>query len=470
MKSFLSDDFLLDTETARKLYFDHAAKMPIYDYHCHLPAAAIASDRQFENLTQIWLAGDHYKWRAMRANGVDERYITGDASDWEKFAQWAATVPYCIRNPLYHWTHMELQNPFGISDQVLSPETAKAIYDSCSEKLRTKDYRVRNLLRKRNVKLICTTEDPLDSLEHHQQIRADGFDIPVHTAWRPDKAMAVDDLDSLNAWIRRLGQLTDSEIKTFEAYLEAIDRRHLYFHENGCRLSDHGIEQPYAEEYSLNDIQKIFLKIFSGSELNSNEKNQFRSAMLYELALMNHRRGWVQQFHLGALRNTNSRMRQQLGPDTGYDSMGDFEMAKPLAAFLDRLDRSDQLAKTILFNLNPRDNELFATMAGNFQGDGIVGKIQYGPAWWFLDQKDGIARHIEVLCLHGLLSRFVGMVTDSRSFLSYSRHEYFRRILCAIIGADVEKGELPKDMKWLGQIIEDICYHNACRYFSMVLS
>ena len=466
---FITEDFLLQTRTARTLYHEHAENMPIYDYHCHLSAEKIACDHKFDNLTQIWLYGDHYKWRAMRANGVDEKYITGNASDYEKFAKWAQTVPFCLRNPVYHWTHMELKNPFGIKDKLLAADTAKQIYEQCSEMLRTDEFSVRNILRKMNVKLVCTTEGPLDSLEHHKKIVDDGFEIKVHTAFRPDKAMAVEDIGVLNDWIDGLGEICDVQINKFALYIEAIGKRHDCFHENGCRLSDHGLETAFAEDYSGAEIEKIFQKIRSRKQLDLSESLKFKSAMMFEFAQMDYETGWVQQLHLGALRNTNTRMLGRLGADVGFDSIGDFEIARPLAKFLDKLDSVGKLPKTILYNLNPRDNELVAAMTGNFQDGTAVGKMQYGSAWWFLDQKDGMERQIAALSNMGLLSRFVGMLTDSRSFLSYSRHEYFRRILCNILGSDVESGLLPNDMGWLGKMVEDICFNNARDYFAMQL-
>ena len=464
---FMSDDFLLQTETARVLYHEHAARMPIYDYHCHLPVADIAADRRFETLTQIWLAGDHYKWRAMRGNGVAERYCTGDASDWEKFQKWAETVPYCLRNPLYHWTHLELKNPFGITGVLLGPETAREIYDHCNALLNTPEFSVRNLLRRMNVKLLCTTEDPLDTLEHHRRIRAEGFEVRVHAAWRPDKAMAAENAAALNAWIDRLAELTDADIGTFEAYIEALRRRHTHFHENGCRLSDHGLEAAVAEDYTPGQIETLFAQIRNGRDLRGRDLLQFKSAMMMELALMDHERGWVQQLHLGAMRNNNTRMFRQVGPDTGFDSIGDYLTAEPLARFLDRLDAQGRLPKTILYNLHPRDNEIMATMIGNFQDGSAPGKMQFGSGWWFMDQMDGMIRQMNALSNMGLLSRFVGMLTDSRSFLSYPRHEYFRRILCNLLGDDVEKGLLPRDMALLGRMVEDISCNNARRYFPM---
>ena len=466
---FISEDFLLQTESAKKLYHEHAANMPIYDYHCHLPAIEIADDKTFENLTRIWLYGDHYKWRAMRTNGIDERFCTGNASDYEKFEKWAQTVPYCLRNPLYHWTHLELKRIFGIKDKLLSPDTARAIYDKCSEMLQMPDFSARNIMRKMNVKLVCTTEDPLDDLEHHKKIREDGFEIKVHTAWRPDKAMAVENIEALNSWIDKLAEITDIEIPDYSSYLDAIKKRHNYFHDNGCRLSDHGLNHPCAEEYTESEIKSIFNKLRSGKSIDCSEQEKFKSSMMVEFALMNHEKGWVQQLHFGALRNTNSRMIKELGPDTGFDSIGDWPMAQNLAKFLDRLNEKGKLTKTVLYNLNPRDNEVMATMIGNFQDGSSVGKMQYGSGWWFLDQIDGMAKQMNALSNMGLLSQFIGMTTDSRSFLSYPRHEYFRRILCNILGEEVESGLLPNEMKLIGQMVEDISYNNAKNYFAMAL-
>jgi glucuronate isomerase len=466
-KSFLTEDFLLQTQTARNLYHEHAEKMPIYDYHCHLPAHHIAGDHRFENLTQAWLYGDHYKWRAMRANGIAEKYITGKANDYEKFEKWAQTVPYCIRNPLYHWTHLELKKPFAIKDRLLGPDTAMEIYESCSEMLRTPEFSVRNIMRKANVKLVCTTEGPLDSLECHKKIRADRFEIKVHTAFRPDQAMAVEDITAMNVFIDKLEEICNMEINNFHLYLEAIRRRHNYFHENGCRLSDHGLDTVYAEDYTEKEIDRVFTKIRSGKDLDLTERLKFKSAMMIELALLDYEFGWVQQLHLGALRNNSTRMFNKLGPDIGCDSIGDLEIARPLSKFLDRMDKDKKLPKTILYNINPKDNSVCATMVGNFQDGTVPGKMQYGSGWWFLDQIDGMTEQINVLSNMGLLSRFVGMLTDSRSFLSYPRHEYFRRILCNILGNDVEAGLLPNDLDLLGKIVENISFNNAKNYFPM---
>ena len=467
-KEFLSDDFLLHSEAACTLYHDYAKHMPIYDYHCHLPVADIARNTQFENMSQVWLYGDHYKWRAMRTNGVDEQFCTGHASDWEKFEAWAATVPYCMRNPLYHWTHLELRRYFGVTD-LLSPDTARAIYDQCNDKLASPDYSVHGLMHSMNVKLTCTTEDPLDSLDFHAALAESDFDIAVHTAWRPDRGMAAENVEALNAWIDRLAELTDTNVKDFATYIEALRVRHSYFHDHGCRLSDHGLETAHAADYTPSQVDALFTQIRQGTSLTPDEQEVFKSAMMKEFALMDAEKGWVQQLHMGALRNNNTRLFEQLGADTGLDSIGDLPVAQKLSRFLDRLDQTNQLPKTILYNLNPRDNYLLATMIGNFQDGSVAGKMQLGSGWWFLDQKDGMEDQMRALSNLGLLSRFVGMLTDSRSFLSYPRHEYFRRILCNLIGQDVDHGELPNDLPWLGRMVQDICFNNAKAYFPMAL-
>jgi len=469
MKPFLSDDFLLHTDTAKDLYHSFAKPMPIFDYHCHLPIKEIAKNINFENPTQIWLKGDHYKWRAMRANGIDERLITGNSSDYEKFEAWAATVPKTLCNPLYHWTHMELKDPFGIKDQLLNPETAREIYDTCSQKLQTADFSPRGILEKMNVKVVCTTDDPIDSLEHHQKLRDDeGFSVKVLPAFRPDKAMAVElKPDVYNKWVDSLEAVSDIEINTYSSFFDAIRQRHDVFHEMGCRISDHGVERFYAEDFTQQEIARIFEKIRSNNTLENDEILKFKSAVLIDLAVLNAEKGWTQQFHFGALRNTNSRMNALIGVDTGFDSIGDFENAASLAKYLDRLDVNGNLAKTILYNLNPGDNEMVASMIGNFQDGSVPGKMQFGAGWWFNDQKDGILRHFKSLANLGLISRFVGMLTDSRSFLSYSRHDYFRRILCNYLGTDIENGELPHDIKLVGGMVQDICYDNAVDYFGI---
>ena len=465
MKQFIDENFLLNNKTAETLYHHYAKEMPVIDYHCHLPPDQIAEDRNFENLTQVWLYGDHYKWRAMRANGIPEEYITGNRSDWEKFEKWAETVPYTLRNPLYHWTHLELQRYFDIYD-ILSPATAKKIYDECTAKLQTPEYSVRNLLRKMNVVTVATTDDPTDDLSYHQQIKADGFEVKILPAFRPDKAMNADDLHALNAYILKLETVYGEPIGSYDDYLSALKSRHDYFAANGCVLSDHGIEQLYAEAYTEEEVSSIFNKIRAAGTLSKQEVLQFKSAMLYQFAIWDHEKNWVQQYHIGALRDNNSRMLQTLGPDTGLDSIGDFPQGRALSNFMNRLDSSNQLTKTIIYNLNPADNELIATMIGNFNDGTVAGKIQYGSAWWFLDQKEGMIRQINALSNMGLLSRFVGMLTDSRSFLSFPRHEYFRRILCNLLGEDIENGELPDDLVWVGKIVQDICYNNAKSYFN----
>ena len=463
-KKFMDENFLLNSDAAERLYHDYAKDMPIIDYHCHLPPAQIAADTRFENITQAWLYGDHYKWRAMRTNGVPESYCTGNNTDWEKFEKWAATVPYTLRNPLHHWTHLELQRYFGISD-ILNPASAKQIYDSCNQLLQTPEYSVQNLLRSRNVSLICTTDDPADNLQYHRQLKQDGFKIPVVPAFRPDQAMNVDVPEAYNRYLEKLEQAANCSISTYDDLLQTLKNRHDVFAAHGCKVSDHGIEEIYADDFLEKDIRQIFLKIRGGQVLTYAENRQFKSALLLELALMDWKAGWVQQYHLGALRNNNSRMLRQLGPDTGWDSIGDFSQARALAKFLDKLDSQDKLAKTIIYNLNPADNELMATMTGNFNDGSVAGKVQFGAAWWFLDQKDGMTRQMNALSNMGLISRFVGMLTDSRSFLSYPRHEYFRRLLCDLFGEEIERGEIPDDIEAVGKMIQDICYGNAKSYF-----
>jgi glucuronate isomerase len=462
---FISENFLLENKTAEYLYHNYAKHLPIIDYHCHLPVDEIATNKNFENLTKIWLNGDHYKWRAMRANGVSEKYITGEASDWEKFLAWAKTVPYTIRNPLYHWTHMELKSPFGINDRLLNEDTAKDIWEECNVLLNTKEFYAKELIKKFNVETICTTDDPTDSLEYHKQLKKDKYEINVFPAFRPDRGRMIENIGLFNLWFNKLQEVTDIHVMNFRTYIDALRNRHDYFHANGCRLSDHGLETAYAEDYSSEEIEKIFSKVLLNKELKQEEILKFNSAMLYEFGIMDYEKNWTQQFHIGALRNTNTRMYHVLGPDTGFDSIGDFETARPLAKFLNRLDSNNQLAKTIIYNLNPADNELIATMIGNFQNSSVPGKIQFGSGWWFLDQKDGIERQLNVLSNMGLLSRFVGMLTDSRSFLSYPRHDYFRRVLCNVIGKDVESGLIPNSEDLIVPVVENICYFNAKNYF-----
>ncbi|HJV79128.1 MAG TPA: glucuronate isomerase, partial [Paludibacter sp.] len=467
MKKFLDENFLLQSETAQRLYHEHAANQPIIDYHCHLIPSMVANDHQFKTLTEIWLGGDHYKWRAMRTNGVDESYCTGkDTSDWEKFEKWAETVPYTMRNPLYHWTHLELKTCFGI-EKLLSPKTAREIYDECTAKLQTPEYSARNLMRKYKVEVVCTTDDPIDSQEHHLKAKQDGFEVKMLPTWRPDKAMAVESSANFKAYVEQLAQVSEITISTFDDMILALRKRQDFFAEMGCKLSDHGIEEFYAEDYTDAEIKTIFNKVYGGLELTQSEILKFKSAMMVIFAEMDWEKGWTQQFHYGTIRNNNTRLFNQLGPDTGFDSIGSFNTAKALSKFLNRLDSQNKLTKTILYNLNPADNEMIATMIGNFQDGTVAGKIQFGSGWWFLDQKDGMEKQMNSLSVLGLLSRFVGMLTDSRSFISYPRHEYFRRTLCNLIGNDVENGLLPyQELDFIGKMVEDISYNNAKSFFN----
>lgn len=466
MKPFMDQNFLLQTETAQRLYHDHAAKMPILDYHCHLPSQEIAENKQWDNLGEIWLGGDHYKWRAMRTNGVSEEFVTGNKPWREKFQKWAETVPQTLRNPLYHWTHLELQRCFGI-DTLLNPETAEEIYEAATAKLRTPEFSARSLMRKMNVKAVCTTDDPADSLEYHKQIAADGFEIKVLPTFRPDKAMNLSVSKVWKKYIQTLEKSAEIEIKDFESLLSAIEKRHEFFHSVGCRLSDHGVAYVPDAQASLLELNIIFKKAMNGEAISLAEREKFEAVFLYEVGKMNHARGWAQQFHVGVFRNNNSRLFAQLGPDTGFDSIADFRQGPGLIRLLDRLDSSNQLAKTILYNINPSDNELMATMIGNYQDGSFPGKMQFGSGWWFLDQKDGMEKQMNALSALGLLSRFIGMLTDSRSFLSYPRHEYFRRILCNLIGRDVENGEIPADMNLLGSMAENISFNNARNFLGI---
>jgi glucuronate isomerase len=466
MTTFLTEDFLLQSEPAKRLYHQYAKDLPIIDYHCHLPPNEIAANRQFENITKIWLDGDHYKWRAMRTLGIEEKYITGKATDTEKFDKWAYAVPYTMRNPLYHWTHLELKRYFGV-DTLLTPDTAAGIYKTAAEQLKGPEFLTRSLLRKMKVETVCTTDDPADSLEHHQQIRKDKFETAILPTFRPDKSYGVENPDIYKKYLEKLSEASGVTIVSFDTLIEALGKRVEYFHAQGGRLSDHGLEQLYfPESKTAFSPDTLFKKVSKGELLSKAEREFYKYSVLVELGKLYHKKGWTQQFHIGALRNTNERMLGTLGPDTGFDSIGDFPQSVALAKFLNELDSTDQLAKTILYNLNPSDNEVLATMVGNFNDGSIKGKVQFGSGWWYLDQKDGMEKQINALSNMGLLSCFIGMLTDSRSFLSYPRHEYFRRILCNLIGNDVQNGELPWDEKWLGKLVSDICYYNAKAYFN----
>jgi glucuronate isomerase len=461
---FITRNFLLETPLARTLYHEFAADLPIIDYHNHLSPRDIAEDRRFENLSQLWLAGDHYKWRAMRALGVPERYITGDATDWEKFQRWAESVPKTLRNPLYHWTHMELAETFGIRER-LTAESAARIWRAANAKLAEPGFSARGLLTRARAEIICTTDDPTDDLRWHRALASEKFPIRMQPTFRPDAAFAIDEPESWNAWLDKLADAACRSIVDWDSLLDALRRRCDYFHQIGCRLADHGLEQIYADECAPERAAALFRRARAGERLSPGETRAFRSALLYELGLMYAARDWTQQFHLGALRNVNTRLRRAVGTDAGCDVIGDFDQAVPLARALDRWDREGKLARTILYNLNPRDNEVFAAMCGAFQDGTTPGKIQFGSAWWFLDQLDGMERQLESLSQIGLISLFIGMTTDSRSLLSLSRHSYFRRLLCNLLATDVARGRLPRDMDALGGLVRDICHDNAARYF-----
>lgn len=463
--SFLNRDFLLETEAARQLFHEHAESLPIIDYHCHLSPKEIAEDKHFRSITELWLGGDHYKWRAMRANGVDERYITGDASDWEKFEKWAETLPYTLRNPLYHWTHLELSTAFGI-DKVLNPSTAGEIYEECNAKLAEPGFSARGLMLRYNVEAVCTTDDPVDTLEYHRAIRESGFKVKVYPAWRPDKATDASNMQAYNRYIDRLAEVSDITIGSYADLLAALRKRHDYFASQGCTVADHGVGAfPWAD-VTGSEASRIFDKVRGGSDLSSDEVVKLQTAILLELCRMNHEKGWVQQFHFGPLRNVNTRMFDRLGPDTGFDTIGDWNCAVPVSRFLNALDIDNRLAKTILYNLNPADNTWVAAMIANFQDGSVPGKIQMGSGWWFNDQIYGMEAQMNALSMQGLLSRFVGMLTDSRSFLSYPRHEYFRRVLCNMLGRDIDRGLIPsEESDRVASMVEDICYYNTKNYF-----
>jgi glucuronate isomerase len=463
--TFIGENFLLQNKYSEQLFHEYAKDMPIIDYHNHLVPQQIADNRQYENISQVWLYGDHYKWRAMRTWGVNERYITGNASDKEKFEKWSETVPHTLRNPLYHWTHLELKRYFDIDDQ-LNKDTSYKIYSNTREQLTSGNMNVLDMLVRMNVESICTTDDPMDDLRHHVSISESKFQIKVLPTFRPDRAMDVTNSYNLATYYRTLSDVTGIEISTFDDFLAAIKVRHDYFHDKGCRLSDHGLNHIVSVGFQASEIESIFSKILQGKDLNLLERQKYQSACLLEFARMDHEKGWVQQFHLGALRNTNDRMLRELGPDTGFDSIGDYPQAEALASFFNILDDTNQLTKTIIYNLNPSQNEIFATMIGNYNDGRVRGKMQFGSGWWYMDQLDGMERQMNALSNMGLISCFVGMLTDSRSFLSFPRHEYFRRLLCNILGNDIEKGLLPVDIAFIGQMVRDISYHNAKRYFN----
>lgn len=466
MKPFIHEDFLLQSKTARMLYHEHAEKLPIIDYHCHLSPREIAEDHRFRSITELWLGGDHYKWRALRANGVEERYITGDASDWEKFQKWAETMPYLMRNPLYHWTHLELKTCFGI-EETLNPDSAKRIYDECNRQIGLPEFSARQLMLRYGVEAVCTTDDPIDTLEYHQAIKESGFQVKVLPTWRPDKAMAVADPVAYNKYIDALSEASSVEITSLDALIQALQVRHDYFAQHGCTLADHGLSAfPFRIEEKRR-LSALYNEVLYGNTLEVEEVEALQTYILLELARMNAEKGWVQQIHYGPLRNTNTRMFQQLGADSGFDTIGDFHCAHNIIAFMNQLDQQHQLAKTIIYNINPAENDILAAAIGNFQDGSVAGKIQFGSGWWFNDQLAGMQRQMNALSEQGLLSRFVGMLTDSRSFLSYPRHEYFRRILCNLIAADVDAGILPEcEMPRICQMVEDISYYNAQRYFA----
>lgn len=466
MDQFITDNFLLENSFAVKLYHDYAAKMPIIDYHNHLSPQMIADDYKFETITAAWLNGDHYKWRAMRTNGINEQYCTGNASDWEKFQQWAETVPYTMMNPLFHWTQLELKRYFNI-DELLQPNSAKRIFDQCNEQLKENTYSVKNLLLKMNVQFVGTTDDPLDDLSFHQQISLQAFEIKVKPSFRPDKAININNAATFNDYIGKLAKITEIDIHRFDDYIKALKNRHDYFHFHGCTVSDHGVEQLYAVDFSHSELELIFQNVQQGINPDKDAIAKFKSAMLTFLAEWNFEKNWVQQFHIGPIRNNNTRMFKLLGADTGWDSMGNSVDLQSIAIFLDRLDQQNKLTKTILYSINPNDNDALATMVGNFNDGSYPGKIQLGAAWWFNDQMDGMIQHLKSVGNMGLLSRFIGMLTDSRSFLSFPRHEYFRRILCNLLGTEIAKGRLPNDEKWIGAMVQDICYINAKKYFDL---
>ncbi|MRX38546.1 glucuronate isomerase [Flavobacterium sp. LC2016-23] len=462
-KTFINDNFLLENKYAEELYHNYSKNQPIIDYHNHLNPQFIAEDKIFDNSTQVWINGDHYKWRAMRTLGINEQFVTGNGSDKDKFLNWGKTVPYTMRNPLYHWTHLELARYFDIYD-LLNEKSAEKIYIETSEKINSEAYSTQNLLKKANAELVCTTEDPIDNLEHHQKIAQNPFGTKVSTAFRPDKAILISN-DGYNGYLDTLGDVSGIAIHTYSDLCNALKNRIEFFAQNGCKLSDHGLDQIYFENFTESEVNTIFKKKRENQILTPEEALKFQSSILLFLSEAYHEKGWVQQFHLGALRNNNARMHRILGPDTGWDSIGDYPQAQKLSSFLNALDSKDKLTKTIIYNLNPADNEVMATMIGNFNDGSVRGKVQFGSGWWFLDQKDGMTKQLNALSNMGLISCFVGMLTDSRSFLSFPRHEYFRRILCNLLGDEIKRGELPNDMEWIGKLVQDISYNNAKEYF-----
>ena len=463
--SFIHEDFMLSNDYARELYHGSAEALPIIDYHCHLSPQEIAENIQFRDITQLWLGGDHYKWRALRGNGVPEEYVTGNGSSWEKFEKWAETMPYAMRNPLYHWSHLELSRVFGIN-KILKPETAREIYDECNAMLATEEFRGQALIRKFDVEVVCTTDDPADDLRWHKKIAEHPFGTKVLPAWRPDKAMAIENPVAYKAYLEKLGEAAGMEITSYADLCDALQKRHDFFASMGCKLSDHGMDTFYAADYTEVDIEYIFNKVLMGQTPEPDEILQFRSAFFFDQAVMDAEAGWAQQFHVGPLRNNNEKMFKLVGPDTGFDAIHDLPLAAAGHKFFSRLAAEDRLAKTILYNLNPKDTEVLLAMAYTFNDGTVPGKMQLGAAWWFLDQEDGIRKQLNALSAHGLLSRFVGMLTDSRSFISYPRHEYFRRILCDVLGRDLADGKLPvSEMDFIHQMVADISYNNAKHYF-----
>lgn len=462
--SFINDDFLLTTDAARELYHGYAEKMPIIDYHCHLPPAEIAEDKTWENIAQVWLGGDHYKWRQMRSNGVDERFVTGDASWHDKFVKFAETMEVLLKNPLFDWSHLELARYFGVEER-LSRATAESIWERCNARLREPGFSARGFMVRSNVKAVCTTDDPVDTLEHHKAVADSGFAVRVLPTWRSDKAGKIDEPAAWNAWMDRLAAAAGTPVRTWDDFLDAMDKRHAFFESRGCVVSDYGITEIFAAPYTTGEIKAIFRKVREGGVATPAEAYKFKSAWLYEGLCADARANWSTQLHYSCLRNANSRMMQKLGPDTGFDCIGEWNVAESLARLFDRLESEDALPRTILYSLNPKDNEMLASLMGSFQKGPDRGKLQLGAAWWFLDQKDGMKKQIEALAALGCLGNFVGMLTDSRSFLSYTRHEYFRRILCGKLGEEMVRGEIPNDIAWVGGLVEDIAYNNANRYF-----